>query len=137
METLTPKLISVWIYKLGITTSGWTRERNKLLLPEMKSTWPVCWWQHQNQLQVTACGCRAVSHSCLPSPEPQPVPAHSLQAGISQGSYTTSACGQRTLSSTAASPAGFLSAPALGHSFTLPSVSAPPGEMEFCALRFL
>lgn len=57
MEILTPKLISVWIYKLGTTTSGWTRERNKLLLPEVKCTWPVCWWQHQNQLQVTACGC--------------------------------------------------------------------------------
>lgn len=38
MEILTPKLISVWIYELGITTSGWTQERNKLLLPEMKST---------------------------------------------------------------------------------------------------
>lgn len=117
MEILTPKLISVWIYKLGITTSSWTWERNKLLLPEMKSTWPIGWWQHQNQLQVTACGCHSMavrlqsSESPLP-PQPRatacPSTAACRHAFISQESYTTSLCRQRSLSSTAASPAGFL-----------------------------
>lgn len=96
MEILAPKLISAWIYKLGITTSGSAGERNKLLLPEMKSTWSVCWWQHQNQLQVPACGCswwlwgwRGLTHSWLQLSHS--LAQHtSLQASISEGSYTPS-----------------------------------------------